>query len=289
MTLAAIETGGTKTRVALAAADGSLGEQLRVPTTTGEETIAAVLDFLSAQPPVEAVGIAAFGPLVVDRASENYGAMAKTPKPGWSGFPLLGTVANALGVRADLQTDVEAAAVAEHRLGAGRGADSVAYVTVGTGIGAGVLVDGAPFRGRDHLEIGHIPVQRHPDDTFPGLCPFHQDCLEGMATGLAVGARWDVDPETLPPEHEAWQLEAWYLAQLATVITLAFSVDRILFSGGVGARESLTAKIAAATQERLNGYSVSQSDNANLVGRAALGNDAGLVGAALLAEATRSS
>ena len=221
---------------------------------------------------------------MVDRSSPNYGSIATTPKPGWSGIPILTTLADRVGVPAEIQTDVEAAAVAEQRLGAGRGFDSVAYVTVGTGVGVGVVLkDGKPFRGRDHIELGHMPVERHPEDDFPGIGPFHGDCLEGMASGPALIERWQTRPRELPEDHLAWEIEADYLAQLATVITWAFSPDRILFSGGVGARPHLSGKIAAATKRRLNGYSVSHADNDDLVATAALGNDAGLVGAGLIA------
>ena len=160
----------------------------------------------------------------------------------------------------------------------------MAYITVGTGIGAGVLVDGIPFRGRDHIELGHMPVRRVDGDDFAGVCPFHGDCLEGMASGPAIQARWGETPSSLGGRDDVWNLEADYLAQLARVLTYSFSPDKILFSGGVGARKHLAPRIAAATSRHLGGYSVSHAANAELIATAALGNDAGLMGAALLAE-----
>ena len=285
--VAAVEAGGTKFRAALIDGNLNILEQVRVSTTMPGETIGAILNFFREQRAaghdVSALGIASFGPLHVDKDAASYGSIAPTPKPGWAGTPLLNLLQEELQVPAEIQTDVEAAAVAEHRAGAGRGFDSIVYVTVGTGIGAGVLVDGRPFRGRDHVELGHMPVKRVEGDTFSGICPFHGDCLEGMASGPAVEQRWGSSPSTLDGRDEVWNLEADYLGQLARVLTYSFSPDRILFSGGVGARKALAPRIATATIRHLGGYSVSHANNDDLVATASLGNDAGLIGAALLA------
>jgi len=281
----AVEAGGTKFRAAVIDASLNIVDQMRVSTTTPVPTLRAVTAFFSNHGSVGALGIASFGPLIVDAESAAYGSIAPTPKPGWAGTPLLDHLRDALGVPAAIQTDVEAAAVAEHRIGAGRNHSSIAYVTVGTGIGAGVLVDGEPFRGRDHIELGHIPVRRVDNDDFEGVCPFHGDCLEGLASGPAIQARWGTTPSSLEGRDDVWNLEAFYLAQLAQVLTYTFSPDRILFSGGVGARKHLAPRIAAATSRHLGGYSVSHANNPDLVATAALGNDAGLIGAALLAQA----
>ncbi len=281
--LGAVEAGGTKFRAAVLDTDLSIVDQMRVSTTTPAETLRSVTDFFAGSEPIGSLGIASFGPLIVDRQSTDYGTIAPTPKPGWAGTRLLDHLRQATGVPAEIQTDVEAAAVAEHRLGAGRGHDSIAYVTVGTGIGAGVLVDGSPFRGRDHIEMGHIPVKRVAGDDFDGVCPFHGDCLEGMASGPAIQARWGTTPSMLDDRDDVWNLEADYLAQLARVLAYSFSPDRVLYSGGVGARKHLAPRIAAATARHLGGYSVSHATNSQLVATAALGNDAGLLGAGLLA------
>lgn len=281
--LGAVEAGGTKFRAALVNADLAIVDQMRVSTTTPSETLGAVTEFFASHSPIGALGIASFGPLIVDPKSSDYGSIAPTPKPGWAGTRLLDHLRDATGVPAAIQTDVEAAAVAEHRIGAGRGYDSIAYVTVGTGIGAGVLVDGTPFRGRDHIELGHMPVRRVEGDDFEGVCPFHGDCLEGMASGPAIQARWNATPSSLDGRDDVWNLEADYLAQLARVLTYTFSPDKILYSGGVGARKDLAPRIAAATTRHLGGYSVSHAANSDLIATAALGNDAGLIGAAVLA------
>lgn len=299
-TVAAVEAGGTKFRAAVyrehelvaavsqATAQGSSAgapepiAHVRIDTGDAGATLDAVADFLQGHD-IDSLGIASFGPLVVDRSSPDYGSMAPTPKPGWTGAPVLGSLRARLGVPADIQTDVEAAAVAEHRLGAGIGLASVAYVTVGTGIGVGVaatgLGTGPVFRGRDHLELGHIFVD---SEDIKGTCPFHGDCLEGRASGVAIADRTGVPADQLPESHPIWETVADELAQLACTLTWAFSPDRILFSGGVGANAHLEPRLRAATTRRLAGYSVSHATDDDLVATAGLGNDAGLVGAALL-------
>ncbi len=278
---AAIEAGGTKFRAATVSESLEIIEQVWVPTTTPDETLGACEAFFAEQGAVDALGIASFGPLVVDRSSNAYGDVAATPKPGWTGAPLLSQMQAALGVPADIQTDVEAAAVAEYKLGAGQGHSSVGYVTVGTGIGAALAVDGVPFRGRNHTELGHIPVKRVDGDTFPGRCPFHSDCLEGMACGPAIGERWEVDPATLDARDDVWDMEAAYLAQLVRVYTLGFAPDIVLFGGGVGTRPDMADRIANASVADLADYAV---DGPPVIKTAGLGADAGLIGAALIAE-----
>ncbi len=283
MTFAAVEAGGTKFRAAIVDDEMTVVDEAWIPTTTPDETLGAVERFFAGHPQTRALGIASFGPLIVDPESATYGSIAKTPKPHWTGAPLLSRLQASLGVPADIQTDVEAAAVAEHELGAGQGHRSVGYVTVGTGIGAALAIDGVPFRGRDHTELGHIPVRRMPGDTFAGRCPFHTDCLEGMACGPAIAERWEADPSTLDDRDDVWDLEAGYLAQLVRVYSLAFAPDVILFGGGVGTRPDMADRIQRAAMADIAGYSVSHSDNANLVKTAGLGAEAGLIGAALIA------
>lgn len=278
---AAVEAGGTKFRAAVLDAEFTILDQVWIPTTTPDETLGAVETFFSEREPVAALGIASFGPLVVDRARSDFGSVATTPKPTWTGAPLLSRLAASLGVPADIQTDVEAAAVAEHRMGAGRGHSSVGYVTIGTGVGAALAVDGEPFRGRNHTELGHIPVKRVDGDEFAGRCPFHGDCLEGMACGPAIGERWNADPATLDHRDDVWELEAAYLAQLVRVYALGFAPDIVLFGGGVGTRADMAARIGRAVDTDLAGYVV---DGPPIVATAGLGADAGLIGAGVIAE-----
>lgn len=277
---AAVEAGGTKFRAAVFSDETTVVDQEWIPTTTPDETLGACEAFFARHDGIKALGIASFGPLVVDRTSPVFGSIAATPKPGWSGAPLLQRLASNLGVPADIQTDVEAAAVAEWRHGKGQGHSRVGYVTVGTGIGAALATDGVPFRGRAHTEMGHIPVRRHPDDSYAGRCPFHGDCLEGMAAGPAIGDRWDADPKTLLGRDDVWDMEAYYLAQLVRVYALTFAPDIVLFGGGVGTLPHLDDRIRKATEADLAGYAV---DGPPEVMTAGLGEDAGLIGAAVVA------
>lgn len=279
-TYAAVEAGGTKFRAAVLEADYTIIDEAWIPTTTPDETLAAVESFFGSHEQTSALGIASFGPLVVDRTSPGFGNVAATPKPHWTGAPLLSRLRDTLAVPADIQTDVEAAAVAEYRMGAGRGHRSVGYVTVGTGIGAALAIDGVPFRGRNHTELGHVPVRRVEGDTFAGRCPFHADCLEGMASGPAIGERWYTDPSTIGDRDEVWDLEAAYLAQLVRVYTLGFAPDIVLFGGGVGTRPDMAERIARATEHDLAGYAV---DGPPVIATAGLGANAGLIGAGLIA------
>jgi len=278
---AAVEAGGTKFRAAIMATDLTILDEAWIPTTTPDETLSAVESFFASHDQPASLGIASFGPLVVDVSSDTYGDVVLTPKLHWTGAPLLSRLRDTLGVPADIQTDVEAAAVAEYQMGAGQGHRSVGYVTVGTGIGAALAIDGVPFRGRNHTELGHIPVRRVDGDTFAGRCPFHVDCLEGMACGPAIAERWDADPATLDSREDVWDLEAAYLAQLIRVYTLGFAPDIVLFGGGVGTRPNMADRIARAAEADLAGYAL---DGPPTVATAGLGADAGLIGAGLIAQ-----
>ena len=279
-TFAAIEAGGTKFRAAVVDSDMAIVDQVWIPTTTPDETLGACEDFFAGHDQTAALGIASFGPLVVDRSSDAYGDVAKTPKPDWTGAPILRRLRDNLGVPADIQTDVEAAAVAEYRMGAAKDHSLVGYVTVGTGIGAAISIDGVPFRGRNHTELGHIPVKRLEGDTYPGRCPFHVDCLEGMASGPAIGERWGADAATLGDRDEVWDLEARYLAQLIRVYTLGFAPEIVLFGGGVGTRPDMADRIAKAAIVDLADYAI---DGPPVIATAGLVADAGLIGAGLIA------
>ena len=285
----AIEAGGTKFRAAVVGSDLAVVDSVRIPTADPDTTLGAVATFLSQGEPVEALGIASFGPLDLDPHSPDYGSLADTPKPGWSRVPLLGQLSEALGVPAGIQTDVEAAAVAEQTLGPVPRPRCLVYVTVGTGIGAAVAVDGTPWRGRHHSELGHIPVHRVAGDDYPGSCPFHHDCLEGMACGPAMAERWGINPFEADEQHDAWPLEAAYLAQLVRVLAYSFAPDRIVFGGGVGSRPGLDRLILEASRADLGGYADYIADDASLVTAPALGEDSGLLGAALIARALLSA
>ena len=200
-----------------------------------------------------AIGLAWFGPLDLDRRSPTYGFVTTTPKPGWQRADVAGAF-RAVGVPVTIDTDVNAAALGEYRWGAGRGADPFVYVTVGTGIGGGAIVHGRPLHGLGHPEMGHIAVPRDPADPFAGACPYHGACLEGLASGVALRNRWGTAPETLPAQHEAWRLQARYLALGIVAITAVLTPQRIVLGGGVMHAPGLLERVRTETAATLAGY-----------------------------------
>jgi fructokinase len=255
----AVEGGGTRFVCAVGASPSDIIDSSSVPTTDPAATMAGCLAFFrQAQDRhgvLRALGIGCFGPLGLRRGSPGFGHVLDTPKRGWSGAAVVDPLARGLGVPVALDTDVGAAALGEWRLGAGRGLGSLAYVTVGTGIGAAMAPQDAGVGRLLHPEMGHVPVRRDPRDTrFAGVCPFHGDCVEGLASGPAVRARWGCDLEALPAGHEGRAIIAGYLGQLAGSIALMLSAERIAFGGGVMTDAAMLPLVRAATHAFLQGY-----------------------------------
>jgi fructokinase len=233
--------------------------ETRFPTTTPDATIRHAVEFLRAeqgrQGPLAAVGIASFGPVDLQPRSPTYGFITSTPKPGWANVDIVGAARAALEVPVGFDTDVNAAGLAEWRWGAARGLDSVLYLTVGTGIGGGGLMDGRLLHGLVHPEMGHIRIPHDLNaDPFPGACPFHGDCLEGLASGPAMRARWQQAAEDLPDDHAAWPLEARYLALAVVNFVCTLSPQRIVLGGGVMSHPPLLGLIRAQVVDLLNNY-----------------------------------
>jgi fructokinase len=291
--LGGIEAGGTKF-VCVAAREGpEILAEIRIPTTTPGATLDAALEFFASATAklgaLSAVGIAAFGPVDIRPSSPSFGRILATPKPDWAGTDLVAPFARRFGCPVAIDTDVNAAALAETLLGAGRGCGTVVYVTVGTGVGGGIVVDGRTLKGYLHPEMGHIRVVRHERDAaFPGVCPFHGDCVEGLASGPAIEARYGAPLDRLPPGHEASRVVAHYLGQLAANVMLTLSPERVVFGGGVMSCEPLLREIRAAAAKALNGYAGLGSDAASLeslIVAPGLGARSGIVGALALASA----
>jgi fructokinase len=281
--IAGIELGGTKTVVATGSADGKITEELRFPTTGPDETLSKALEWLAARGRPAAVGIAAFGPVGIVPGRPEYGKILATPKAGWEGFSLTDSVSGAFpaaGIMLD--TDVNAAALAEARIGAAAGLDDVAYITIGTGIGAGILSGGRLVHGALHPEFGHLKVPRRSGDDFPGVCPFHGDCLEGMASGPALAQRWGKAAAELPAGHPAWDLQAWYLAQGILSLLAIVAPSRVVVGGGVSQADGLHEKINRQLLELAAGYFPPLRSQPYVV-PPALGQEAGIRGALLLA------
>lgn len=287
----AIELGGTKCVAAVGDAGGHIVAETRVPTTSAAATLGALVSFFEAQRgalgPIEAIGIGSFGPLDLDPASPRHGWITTTPKPGWADTDVAGWFRTALGVPVAIDTDVNAAALGEWRHGAARGADVVVYVTVGTGIGGGVLVHGQPLHGLVHPEIGHLRVPHdHVADPFDGVCPYHGNCLEGLASGPAMAARWGQPAETLPASHPGWELEARYLGLALHDVVCTLSPQRIVLGGGVMTHAPLGSRVRLALAALLGGYvqstAILHGMDQYVVGPE-LGARSGLVGALELA------
>jgi fructokinase len=278
-----IELGGTKTVVAIGTESGRIIEEYRFPTTLPEETLAVATHWLAQRGKPERIGIAAFGPIGVVPGRENYGQVLATPKPGWAGFSLIGYLAKAFpAAKLTLDTDVNAAALAEAKIGAAIGLDDVVYITIGTGIGGGILSAGRLIHGALHPEFGHLKVPHQPGDDFAGVCPFHGDCLEGLASGPAIAARWGQPAHELPADHPAWDTQAWYLAQGILALLAIVSPSRVIVGGGVSQAAGLHAKINAQLIELAAGY-FPPALVPDYVVPPALGQEAGICGAFLLA------
>lgn len=252
--IGALEAGGTKMVLAVYHEDGSELERLTVPTQTPEETMPVMIGFFRDHA-VDALGVGSFGPLDLNASSPTYGSITSTPKLAWRNYPLLVRLLDGRGIPAGIDTDVNAAALAEARLGAARGLSSAVYVTVGTGVGGGLYVGGRTVHGLVHPEVGHMLLKPHPDDPNPrGMCPYHDACLEGLAAGPAIGSRIGGDARDLPDDHPTFQIEAHYLAQMCANLIVTISPERILLGGGVMQRACLLPLVRAETLRLLGGY-----------------------------------
>lgn len=288
----AIEAGGTKFVVAIGDERGQILAQERFPTSDPGTTIAAAQRCLKrhaeAWGPLAAIGVASFGPVELDKTSARHGSIGRTPKAGWSGTDIAGAFAREFSCPIGFDLDVNAAALAEHRWGAARDVDNLVYMTIGTGIGGGVVVNGAPLRGLMHPEIGHIYPRRHPLDAgFAGVCPFHGDCLEGLASGPAIVARTGESLRQLDAAHPQWEIEADYLGQLCAALVLSVSPQRIVMGGGVMNQPRLLPLIRERLRHWLGGYIDRREVLAGVDGYVVapgLGDDAGIRGALILAE-----
>ncbi len=290
--LAAIEGGGTKFLCAVGRPGISIAS-MEIPTRDPHSTMANIRAFFERMAgthgKVAAAGIASFGPLDLDPSSPDYGRVRDTPKPGWAGFDLLGAMRDIFACPVALETDVNAAALAEARIGAARNCDPIAYVTVGTGIGVGIVAGGKPVHGLGHPEGGHIWPRKHPlHRSFAGICPYHGDCLEGLASGPALAAAWGKAANDLPPDHPAWPVEADYLGQLCATLALLLAPQRIVLGGGVMDRKDLYQPIRARAMHWLKGYVPKLHDDPaaidSLIVEPGCDQPSGLAGAYLLAE-----
>ena len=286
-----IEGGGTKFICAVGRDPDDIRAETRFPTTTPDETLKQAIGFFKGQTqrlgPLASIGVASFGPLDPRPGSPSFGHILPTPKPGWTNFDIVGTIRAGIDVPIAFDTDVNGAALGEGRWGAAQGLDTFMYLTVGTGIGGGVFANGHLLHGLLHPEMGHISLPHDlQKDPFEGVCPFHHDCFEGLASGVAIEKRWGQRGSRLPEDHPAWDLEAEYIALALANYVYSISPERIIIGGGVGQLAHLLPSIRKRTRELINGYIQSTAILENIetyIVPPGLGDRAGVLGAIALA------
>lgn len=281
MLIGGLEAGGTKMVCAVGDENGRILDRAAFPTRQPRETFEELTAYFKRWD-IKALGIGCFGPLDLDRQSKTYGYITETPKKGWEYCDIVGIFRDAFGIPVGFDTDVNGAVLGEVTWGAAKGADSAIYITVGTGVGVGVYINGALLHGLVHPEAGHILLAKHPDDKYDGICPFHGHCLEGLASGPAVEARWGAKGAELADRDEVWELEAYYIAQAIANYILAYSPQKIILWGGVMHQERLFGMVRAQVQKFLNGYlaheRITKSIDEYIV-PPALGENPGIMGA----------
>jgi len=292
-----IEGGGTKFVCAVGTNPNDIRAETRFPTTTPHETMSQAVEFFKQQEitfgKLDAIGFACFGPLNPKPDTPTYGHILPTPKPGWSNSDVVGMLRTSFDIPVNFDTDVNGAALGEAKWGNAQGLETFIYLTIGTGVGGGAYVEGKLLHGLLHPEMGHIPLPHdRVKDPFPGTCPFHGDCFEGLASGVAIEKRWGQRGGALPEDHPAWDLEAEYIALALMTYCHTLSPQRIIIGGGVGQLEHLLSKVQKRTRELINGYIQSTAITENIesfIVTPGLGSQAGVLGAIALAEQAMNS
>lgn len=290
--VAAIELGGTRAAVTVGEAPDRCAPPVAVPTTDPEATLRRIGDALAAFEQAgrvfDRIGVASFGPLGVAPGRADWGRIGATPKPGWSGADVAGVLQARFSRPVDIDTDVNGAALGEGRWGAARGCGSHAYVTVGTGVGIGVVIDGRPVHGLSHPEAGHLRPRRLDGDPYEGRCAWHGDCLEGLISGPALAGRLGRPADSLPDNHEVFRTAGLYLGDVLASVCLVAAPERIVVGGGVGRRPAVLAAARVALGASLNGYIARMSDcGGDFLVAPGLGAHSGLFGAMALAVGSR--
>lgn len=286
-----IEAGGTKMVCMVASGPDDIRDEIRFPTSTPQENIGRMVSFFQAaarKEPLAALGIGSFGPVDLNPVSETYGYITTTPKPGWMNTNVVGPLKDALHIPISFDTDVNAAAMGEYTWGNGRNLDPFIYITIGTGIGGGGIFNGKLMHGLTHPEMGHVSIPHLPRDTFPGACPFHRDCFEGLASGPAMQKRWGIQSQDLPNDHDGWEMEAEYTAFALASIMYVLSPQRIVLGGGIMQHPGLLSNTRKKVLKLINGYIQSPAlleHMDDLIMLPGLENQAGVLGAIALAKA----
>ena len=284
MIYGALEAGGTKMVCAIGDENGKIFDQISVPTKDPEDTMPAIIDYFRDKD-IAALGIACFGPIELDKSSPDYGHIQKTPKLLWAGYDIVGVMKESLKVPVGFDTDVNGSLLGEVTWGAAKGLSDVLYITIGTGVGGGILSGGNVVHGMLHPELGHMRLVKAENDPYEGKCPFHGTCLEGLAAGPAIEARWGAPARELTDREEVWELESFYIAQALATLILTISPKKIILGGGVMHVEKLFPMIRKKVLENLNGYLFTKEleDIDNYIIPAGLNDDQGIMGAIKLA------
>lgn len=283
MILGGIEGGGTKFICAVGNEFGNIEKEIVIPTTTPKETLDKVIEFFKINP-VQKIGIGCFGPLNIDKNSEDYGMILDTPKKEWSNFNIVQYLKREVNVPIVINTDVNVAALAEKSVGMSKGLENILYITIGTGIGVGAIINNRIINGVNHSEMGHIALRKHPNDHFEGLCKFHGDCFEGLASGPAIESRYNKKGEFLTDDIKVWEMIGYYIGQAVAIYTFIFSPQRIILGGGVSFQKNLLPFIKDSFNKFNNDYIKNKyiNDIDNYIQLTSLNNRAGLIGAILL-------
>jgi fructokinase len=285
MLFGALEAGGTKMVLAVGNEDGEILEQISIPTETPSITVSKIVDYFKDKN-IEALGIGSFGPVDLNRNSKTYGYITSTPKLAWANYDIVGNIKNELKIPIGFDTDVNASVLGEATWGSIKGLSSGIYITIGTGVGVGVYMNGELLHGMLHPEAGHILLGKHPKDTFEGVCPYHPNCLEGMASGPSIEKRWNKKAIELKDQVEVWEMEAFYIAQGIANYILTLSPHKIILGGGVMHQEQLFPFIRKQVAELLNGYinTPQIKDLDNYIVPASLQDNQGIMGCIQLAK-----
>lgn len=280
MIIGALEAGGTKMVCAIGDENGNIMDRISIPTTTPEETIPQIIEYFKDKD-IKALGVASFGPLDLNKASETYGYITSTPKLAWANYDLLGNLRKGIDVPMGFDTDVNGSLLGEKTWGIAKDKDTVIYITIGTGVGLGLMAEGKLVHGMLHPEAGHIPLVRHKDDTYEGKCPFHKNCFEGMAAGPAIEARWGKKGIELSENPKVWEIEAYYIAQALYNFALTISPQLIILGGGVIHQKQLLPMIREEFAKCNNAYLQTKelSDLENYIVPASLNDNQGIMGA----------
>jgi len=289
--LGAIEAGGTKFVCAVGHGPQEILEEIRFPTTTPEETLAKTITFFKEQEAkrgqkMTAMGVGSFGPLDPITDSDTYGFITTTPKPGWTDVDFIGALKKEFPIPMNFDTDVNGAALGEGEYGAAKGCSNFLYITIGTGIGGGVVINGKPLHGLTHPEVGHMLLAKDPQDPYEGTCPYHKTCWEGLAAGPAIQNRWGKPGKDLPEDHPAWDLEAEYITQGLVNLLMVLSPEKIILGGGVMHQRQLLDKVRHQVKERAAGYirhEKLEGDLSDWIVPPDLEDQAGITGAFILA------